>query len=74
MAKVDVIIINGEIQVFVNDATEKQAVEISKRVMETLKVAGVAIGSIKEPEFHRSGGDHVHVVKREVKNVNNLQN
>lgn len=62
MAEVQVFLLpNGEIQVFVDNATEEEAVAISKKVMAALKVSGLKFGSVEEPEFHKDGGDHVHV-------------
>jgi hypothetical protein len=72
MAKVDVFVLpTGQIQVFVNNATDEEAVEISKKVMEKLKISGLKFGSIEKPEFHKDGGDHVHVVN-EVINEQNI--
>jgi len=68
MAKVDVFVLpGGKIQVFINDATDEEAVAISKKVMEKLKISGLNFDSTQEPEFHKDGGDHVHVIN-EVQN------
>ena len=63
MGKVKVYVLpQGNIQVFVDDATDEEAVDITKRVYATLKAVGMPFDRIGEIEFHRNGGDHVHVV------------
>ncbi len=63
MGKVKVYVLpQGNIQVFVDDASDEEAVDITKRVYATLKASGMPFDRIGEIEFHRNGGDHVHVV------------
>jgi hypothetical protein len=64
MAQVKVYVLpQGNIQVFIDDATDEEATTLTQQVYATLKAAGIPFDRIGEVEFHRNGGDHVHVIQ-----------
>ena len=72
MAKINVYVLEkGEVQVFVDDASDEEAVSLTGEIYATLKAAGIPFERIGKIEFHRDGGDHVHVVS-EVKHEQQL--
>jgi hypothetical protein len=72
MASVKVYVLpQGTIQVFIDDASDEEATALTKQVYVTLKASGIPFERIGDVEFHRSGGDHVHVIS-EVKHEQQL--
>jgi len=52
----------GQLQIFVDNATDDEAVRIINAVLSQLQQVGVPLSDIGEIEFHRKGGEHVHVI------------
>ncbi len=56
------VIPGGKLQIFVDKGTDEDAIAATKKVLARLKADGISFASIGEVEFHRDGGQHVHVV------------
>jgi hypothetical protein len=62
----------GKIQIFIDNGTEEEAIEASKKIMANMQASGVNFESIGEVELHRTGGEHAHIVN-EVRNEQRQQ-
>ena len=56
-----ILLSGGKLQIFVDNGTQEQATDATKRVLAQLQASGIPLSTIGEIELHRSGADHVHV-------------
>ena len=68
MAQIRVFVLpGGKLQIFGDTGTEEEATEATRAVLAQLQASGIQFSDIGDIEFHRTSGDHIHVVN-EVRN------